>query len=127
MKTCKDCPSTNLPLRGKNGTRTRCLKCSAAKQRREWAANRDKKLEASRRNYAKHAEKRRAESAAYKADHREYYALAEWFRRKGIPIRHIDPADIASLVEMKKAVKGAKPNTLTPSRGGFPGTTTPPP
>lgn len=126
MKTCRDCPSTQLVPRGPKGFRNQCHECWAATQRKSWAANRDKKLEASRKNYAKHAEKRRAESAAYKADHREYYALAEWFRRKGIPIRHIDPADIASLVEMKKAVKAAKPNPLTPSRGGFPGTTPPP-
>lgn len=108
MKTCKTCPSTELVPRGSKGFRNQCHPCWAKSQRESWAANRDARLITSRANYAKHAEKRREESAAHKLANREYYALAEWFRKKGIPISHVDPSDITALIEMKKALNEAK-------------------
>jgi hypothetical protein len=93
-----------------NGARFRnvCHACHAAAQREAWHANRPARLAVSRANYAKHADQRRRDAAAYKASNPEYYALAEWFRKKKIPISHIDRADIAALIEMKKAVNRAK-------------------
>lgn len=108
MKTCKTCPSTELVPRGSKGFRNQCHACWAKTQRESWSANRGARLITSRANYAKHAEKRREESAAHKLANREYYALAEWFRRKGIPISHVQPSDITALIEMKRAVKAAK-------------------
>lgn len=105
--TCKNCSSPALVPSGKR-FRNVCYACHAAAQRKAWRENRPARLAYSRANYAKHAQKRRAEAAAYKAQHPEYYALAEWFRKKKIPISHIDRADLAALVEMKKAVKQAK-------------------
>jgi len=109
IKTCRDCPSTELVPRGSKRFRNQCHSCWAKAQRESWAANRDARLIISRANYAKHAKKRREESAAHKIANREYYALAEWFRKKGIPISHIDPVDVTALIDMKKAVKAAKP------------------
>lgn len=77
-------------------------------QREKWHANREASLARSRANYAKHAAKRREESAIRKAENREYYTLAEWFRRKGIPVSHIAPSEIQMLVEMKKAIKESR-------------------
>lgn len=110
MMTCSYCPRTDLVPNGKR-FRNVCHACHAAAQRRAWRENRAARLVTSRGNYAKHADKRRQESAEYKAANREYYALAEWFRRKNIPISQIDPGDIAALIEMKKAVKQAKAAT----------------
>ena len=107
MKTCKTCQSADLVPRG-TGFRNQCHACWAKAQRDAWALNREARLLTSRANYAKHARKRRQESAAHKLANREYYALAEWLRKKGIPISHIDPADITALIEMKKAVQAAK-------------------
>jgi hypothetical protein len=106
-KTCRNCPSTDLVP---NGDRFRnvCHKCHAEAQRKAWRDNRAARLIASRASYAKHARTRRQEAATYKAANPEYYALAEWFRKKRIPISHIDRADISALVEMKRAVKAAK-------------------
>lgn len=107
MTTCKNCPRTDLVP---NGARFRnvCYGCHAAAQRDAWHANRPARLVASRANYAKHAKRRRKEAAAYKSANREYYALAEWFRKKKIPISHIARDDIAALVEMKRAINKAK-------------------
>jgi hypothetical protein len=105
--TCRDCGSDQLAWDGKR-FRTRCRECHNAAQRRAWALNREKNIERSRANYAKNAEKRRAEAAAYKAANREYYTLAEWFRRKKIPISHLDRSNLQALIDMKKAVKEAK-------------------
>jgi hypothetical protein len=58
--------------------------------------------------YLKHAEARRAESAINKIENREYYSLAEWFRKKGIPISQVPTSDVEALIEMKKAVKASK-------------------
>lgn len=107
MKTCKFCPRTDLVPNG-NRFRNCCYGCWSAAQRKSWRENRPARIVASRANYAKHAKKRRQESAVYKSANREYYTLAEWFRRKNIPIKHIDPGDIAALVEMKQAVNRAK-------------------
>jgi NMD protein affecting ribosome stability and mRNA decay len=106
-KVCRDCPNEVV-----NTRRNLCPLCRAKAQRESWAVNRESRLRVSRANYAKHAEKRRAEASAYKSNNREYYSLAEWFRRKGIPISHLDPSDITALVEMKKALKSAKAQTL---------------
>ncbi len=108
MKTCKNCQSPDLVPRGSNGFRNQCHACWAKTQRESWHANRAARLISSRANYAKHAEKRRQESAARKLANREYYTLAEWFRKKGIPISHVASSDITALVEMKKALNEAK-------------------
>ncbi len=107
-KVCRACQSRDAVPR-----RSRCQSCINAAQRASWAANREARLLVSRANYAKHAEKRRAESASYKIENREYYTLAEWFRKKGIPISHLDPADITALIDMKKAINRAKAQTRT--------------
>lgn len=106
-KLCRDCQSPDLVPRGK-GFRNQCHACWAATQRAAWAANREAKLVASRANYTKHAAKRREESAAHKRANPEYYALAEWLRRKGVRIGELDPADTQALIDMRKAVKEAK-------------------
>ena len=108
MKTCRDCQSTELVPRGPKSFRNQCHSCWAAAQRAAWARNREARLLVSRAKYQKHAEKRRAEATARKQENLEYYTLAEWFRRKGIPISHIDKTDIEALVAMKKAVRTAK-------------------
>jgi hypothetical protein len=93
-----------------------CRVCWAEAQREAWAKNRTKGRAALKRAYAKHASKRRSESAKYKQQHREYYALAEWFRKKGIRVSHIAPSDITALVEMKQALKQAKAQTQLPTQ-----------
>lgn len=115
MKTCRDCQSENLVPRGK-GFRNQCHPCWAKAQRERWAAKRGECRAVSRANYAKHAEKRRQESADRKQENREYYTLAEWFRRKGVPISHIPPDEIAALVDMKKALKEAKAQSAKVSK-----------
>lgn len=115
-KTCRDCPSTELVPRSPHGFRNQCHACWAKTQRAQWADNREARRAASRANYVKHAAKRRAEATAYKDANREYYTLAEWFRRKGIPIKHIDRADLQALIDMKQALKAARnpnPNIKT--------------
>ena len=107
-RTCKDCQSENLVPRGGGYFRNRCHTCYARYQRELWQLNRDARLVVSKRNYAKHAAKRREEAAIHKAENREYYALAEWFRKRGIPISHIKRDDLVALIEMKKAIKSAK-------------------
>lgn len=108
-KTCRDCPSTVLVPRGPGGGfRNQCHACWARSQRESWAANRGSRLIRSRANYRKHADKRRQESAAYKKANREYYALAEWFRKKRIPISHIPRGDLQALVEMKQALNRSR-------------------
>ena len=108
MKTCKTCQSPELVPRGSTGFRNQCHGCWAQTQRELWRQNRDARRAVSRANYAKHAPKRREEAAAHKRKHREYYSMAEWFRKKGIPIRHVDPSDIKALAEMKKAINDGK-------------------
>ena len=108
MKTCKDCQSPDLVPRGTKYFRNQCHACWARTQRENWVIHREARLVTSRKNYAKHSHKRREESAARKLANREYYSLAEWFRKKGIPISHIDPSEISALVEMKRAIKEAK-------------------
>ncbi len=110
MKVCKGCHSPNLVPRGKY-FRNECHACYARTQRESWERNRPARLATSKANYAKHAEKRRKESAERKAGNREYYTLAEWFRRKGISVSHIPPADLSALVDMKRAVTNAKKHT----------------
>lgn len=106
VKVCRDCQNPDLVPRGKQGGfRNQCHTCWAATQRRRWAEKREKCRQASRASYAKHAEKRRAEAALYKSENREYYTLAEWFRKKGIPVGDIDAAVMQRLVEMRSAVK----------------------
>jgi hypothetical protein len=90
-----------------------CRACNAELQRAARLKNYEKAIARSRANYQKHAEKRRAESAQRKKEHPEYYALAEWFRKKKIPISQLDPADLQALIEMKKALKQAKQETKT--------------
>jgi hypothetical protein len=58
--------------------------------------------------YQKHSETKRADSAARKKENPEYYALAEWFRKRGIPISAVPTSDVRALIEMKQAVKAAK-------------------
>ena len=111
MKACRDCQSKTLVPRG-TGFRNQCHECWNRTQRARWAAKREQCRLASRANYQKHAAKRREEAKAHKADNPEYYAMAEWFRRKGIPISHVDPSDITALIEMKKALKEAKSHLL---------------
>ena len=120
MKTCKNCSSTDLVARGASGFRNVCRVCWAKAQREAWAKNRTKGRAALKRAYAKHAPKRRSESAKYKQQHREYYALAEWFRKKGIRVSHIAPSDITALVEMKQALKQAKAQTQLPTQSPMP-------
>jgi len=119
MKTCRTCQSDKLVPRGLTGFRNQCHSCWAKTQREAWAANREARLIKSRANYAKHAEKRRNESAARKLANREYYTLAEWFRKKGIPISHVDPSDLKALVEMKKALKESKLNQYMKATGSI--------
>lgn len=58
--------------------------------------------------YKKHAVKRRQDAAEYKEANREYFALAEWFRKKGIPISHLSKDDVTKLIEMKRAINQSK-------------------
>lgn len=117
MKTCKNCQSKNLVPRGKRYFRNQCHACWAQTQRMYWSINRESRLVASRLKYTKHADKRRAESASHKQANREYYALAEWFRKKGIPISGIDPSDINALIEMKKAINQSKRSSRITKQG----------
>jgi transcription initiation factor TFIIIB Brf1 subunit/transcription initiation factor TFIIB len=105
--TCLTCHSPNL-VPDRSRTRSYCHACWNAIQRKAWAENREARLIASRANYRKHAARRRAEAAVYKASRPEYYALAEWFRRKGISITHLDPEDLQALIDMKRAVRASK-------------------
>jgi Fe-S cluster assembly scaffold protein SufB len=108
MKTCKNCGSSHLVPRGKKYFRNQCHACWNETQRARWAEKNEQCLETQKKNYIKHAEKRRAEASAYKKEHSERYALIEWFRKKGISILDIDPESIQALVEMKQAVNAAK-------------------
>lgn len=106
---CKDCGSTELAKRG-NSVRNRCVKCYNAHSRILYHSN-PRSLEVRKALYQKHAEKRRAESAARKASNRERYTLMEWFRRKGISTASIPDGDLDALVAMKKAIKESKEAT----------------
>lgn len=108
IKSCQQCPSTNLASNGHGGFRDRCVKCYNAWQREHWHANHEASLKRSRANYAKHAEQRRKDAKEYKAANKEYFALAEWFRRKKIPISSLKRSDVLALIAMKKAVREAK-------------------
>jgi hypothetical protein len=110
-KTCKDCQNPKLVPRGEKGFRNQCHPCWAATQKKRWHANRERSLVVSRANYAKHSGTRIEESAAYQKAHPEYRALAEWFRKKKIPLGQIPKKDITALITMKKALKSAKANT----------------
>lgn len=94
--SCKTCGSTTVVPR-----KPYCRECYRAYQRKLWARGvRDGKAK-----YARHREKRLAESKERKAANRERYSLLEWFRRQGVSVEseHLD-----KLVEMKKALKEAK-------------------
>ena len=111
---CKDCGSPDLAKRGSGYFRNRCTACYNTFQRNQYHANHNHSLEIRRSLYQKHAEKRRAEAAGYKAAHRERYSLLEWFRRKGIPAESILNEDLDALVEMKRALKESKLKTKQP-------------
>jgi len=111
-RTCRDCHSPDLVPRG-SSFRNRCHGCWNKIQRDRWATNRETCRAASKANYRKHSTKRRAEASAAKTANREYYTLAEWFRRKGIPIAHVPTDDLTALIEMKRALKTSKILTKT--------------
>ena len=113
MRTCRDCPSTDLVPRGPRYFRNQCHICWAKTQRERWAAKRVVCLIASKANYQKHAEKRRVESVAHNKANPEKHALLEWFRRKGIPAASIPREDLEALISMKKAIKEAKAQART--------------
>lgn len=106
-ESCKDCGSVDLVPRGK-GFKNRCRPCLRIYNRECYHANRAVYLKARSRIYKRNAPKRRAESKAYKAEHRERYTILEWFRKKGVSSGDIDQESLSSLVEMKKALKAAK-------------------
>lgn len=115
-KFCRDCRSLDLVPRGA-GFRNRCHACWNKYQRDRWAGKRDQCRTVSRANYQKHSVRRREESAATKMANREYYTLAEWFRRKGISVANIPEGDMESLIQMKKALRQAKAAVSTPAAG----------
>jgi hypothetical protein len=107
MKTCKDCQSTDLVPRGKY-FRNQCHACWNKTQRERWAEKLEERRSASRGMYHKHAPKRREESKARKAENREYYSIAEWFRRNGASIKDVPPSELQALIEMKRALNESK-------------------
>lgn len=96
MKKCVDCQSPNVVPR-----KPYCRECYNAYQRDLWS----RRVHDGKAKYAKHRDKRLAESKERKSQNRERYTLLEWFRRQGVKVA---TEDLDKLVEMKKAVNLSK-------------------